>query len=104
MPNSSIADISAFEAIQNNAHAQMGLNPMGMFNYTADEVFQKAVDSLIRKQEELEAEAVASQKMVDDITLQRRMAASEFERNKPALEAPLKQFGVTVVWEEPKPI
>ena len=32
----------------------------------------------------------------------KRLTASEFEKRKASLEAPLKEHGVTVAWEEPK--
>jgi hypothetical protein len=67
----------------------------------AEQDFRIADDE--RREHELQGkEAVdAARRKLELITATRMQAANYFERTKASLEAPLKEYGVTVVWDEP---
>ena len=75
----------------------------------AEAVFRKADDTFLNKQRQEEQEVQAAQQALNAVrsklnaTIQdRTRAAKTFHMSHASLEAPLKPFGVTVIWDEPK--
>lgn len=68
----------------------------------AERLFRVA-DDAFRDQEERDRQAIEVAKHnLKSTQASRHRAATDFDRGKASLEAPLKPFGVTVSWDEPQ--
>jgi hypothetical protein len=80
----------------------------------AEKAFRKADDTLLEKQKQCQREIesarrkqnqqdiTVAQKRFDMIVSQRITAMKTFDKNKVSSEAPLKPFGVKIIWDEPQ--
>jgi septin family protein len=118
-----IANISAFENLQNQANTTMGYplaDGNSVFNATFIEAKKDLTNeekTLIKKQEDAILAAEKKFRTADNqymqeianlkqklkqVVARRLHEAAAFDKGKASLEAPLKPVGVRVVWDEPQ--
>ena len=70
--------------------------------FGVEKTFRTADDVFMQEESRYKEELERVKRQLQPITSKRLAAANTFEKGKAILEAPLNEYGVSVIWDEPQ--